>query len=122
MKNTCAFTVATIILILISTFFISATVVSQCRENVSERELYYQELEQDYVKEIRSYLHTQGYENSGVTLTRTVDEQGNREYKVALHHKYLEKLPLNERENIFRVIEDMAFEEEGCIFFVNLLI
>ena len=122
MKNTYAFVAATIILILISTFFISGTVISQSRGNVNEKELYYQALERDYVKEIRSYLHSQGYENSGVTLTRTVDELGNREYRVVLHHKYLEKLSPQEQEIFFQTIANMAFQEEGCSFLVNLLV
>ena len=121
MKNTCTFIVVTILLVLISTFFISGTVQSQSAENISENEKYFQELEREYVREIRDYLNAQGYENSGVTLTRTVDAQGDREYRVTLHHKYLEKLSKQERENIFGIIADMAFQEDGCIFRVNLL-
>ena len=122
MKNTCTFIVVTILLILVSTFFISGTVQSQSAENISETERYYQELEKEYVREIRNYLNTQGYENSGVTLTRTVDEQGSREYQVTLHHKYLKKLSPQEQENIFEMIEAMAFQADGCIFQIKLLV
>jgi len=122
MKNTYAFISVTILLILVSTFFITGTVQSQSVKNPGETERYYQELEKEYVRDIRDYLNANGYENSGVTLTCTVDEEGNREYRVTLHHKYLEKLSGPERENIFAEIADMAFWQNGCIFRINLLV
>ena len=122
MKNTYAFILVTVVLILVSTFFITGTVQSQAANNTGEAERYYQELEKEYVRDIRDYLHTKGYENSGVTLTRIVDEEGKREYQVMLHHKYLEKLSGQERADVFRAIEDLAFRVDGCIFQIKLLV
>jgi len=122
MKNTCTFIIVTLLLILVSTFFITGTVQSQSAKNINETEKYFRELEKEYVRDIRNYLNAQGYENSGVTLTRTVDEQGSREYQITLHHKYLEKLSAPEKESIFETIVNMAFQADGCIFQVNLLV
>ena len=77
-------------LVLISAFFITKTVQGQADDDAVVSEKYYQALEQEYVSEIRAYLNEQGFLNSGVTLTRVVDEQGSRDYQVILHHKYLE--------------------------------
>ena len=115
------FILVTIMLILISVFFITKTVQGSADINIAEKERYFIDLEQEYVSEIRTYLNEQGFTNSGVTLTRVVDEEGCREYQVMLHHKYLEKLSNEERGELFEVIEAMAFDEEGCIFQINLL-
>lgn len=125
MKNTAkniTFIATTIILILCSAFFITSTVQSQAAGKISVDEKYYQTLEKEYVSEIRAYLNEQGFVNSGVTLTRVVDEQGNRDYQVTLHHKYLEKLSAEEREIIFETIKAMAFGADGCNFQINLLV
>ena len=125
MKNSAkniTFIAATIMLVLISAFFITKTVQGQADDDAVVSEKYYQALEQEYVSEIRAYLNEQGFLNSGVTLTRVVDEQGSRDYQVILHHKYLEKLTVEEREVLFEEIKSMAFEDTGCIFQINLLI
>ena len=116
------FILVTLMLILVSSFFICATVQSQTMGDRCEDEAYYQVLEKAYVKEIRAYLDEQGFENSGVNLTRVLDAHGNREYHITLHHKYLEKLCYAERERLFVEIEKMAFQADGCIFQINLLI
>jgi len=125
MKNTTkniTFIAATIALVLISAFFITKTVRGQADHEMIACEKYYQVLEQEYVSEIRVYLNEQGFENSGVTLTRVLDEKGIREYRITLHHKYLEKLSEEERNEIFGAIKNMAFENTGCIFRINLLV
>ena len=116
------FIAATIVLILISAFFITKTVRGEADHERIATEKYYQVLEQEYVREIRAYLNAQGFENSGVTLTRVIDETGVREYQITLHHKYLEKLSMEERNEIFGAIKNMAFENAGCIFRINLLV
>ena len=125
MKNSIkdvTFTVVTIILVICSAFFITKTVQGQSNTDVAAKEGYYQALEQEYVNEIRTYLDEQGFLNSGVMLTRVVDEQGSREYQVTLHHKYLEKLSEEERQAIFKEIEGMAFGADGCIFQIKLMV
>ena len=116
------FIAATFILILISAFFMTKTVRGQVDHELAACEKYYQVLEQEYVSEIRAYLNEQGFENSGVTLTRIIDEQGIREYQITLHHRYLEKLSTEDRDAIFTAIKNMAFENTGCIFQINLLV
>lgn len=125
MKNSAkniAFITATIILILCSAFFITKTVRGQVDSETAVNEKYYQVLEQEYVSEIRKYLNEQGFKNSGVALTRIVNEQGRRDYQVTLHHEYLEKLSEQEKENIFGEIKALAFEADGCIFRIKLLV
>jgi len=115
------FIMITILFVLISAFFVVGTVQSQSAGKLSVNEEYYLELEREYVREIREYLGAKGFENSGVTLTRVVDEYGNRIYDITLHHRYLNQLDLDEREDLFREIEEMAFSVVNGCFRVKLL-
>ena len=67
------------------------------------------------------YLEEKGYRNSGVALTRVVDEEGERSYEMTLHHKNLYKLSTEEQETILKEIATMAFHVSGCKFQVKLL-
>lgn len=115
------FVLCTIALVLCLAFFISGTVQSQKDGGVTVDEDAYQVLEEQYVEEIRDYLEEQGFRNSGVTLTRTVEKDGERVYEVALHHKNLYKLSDKEQEALFQIIEEKSFNVMGCEFQVGLL-
>lgn len=115
------FIVTTVFLVLCSAFFVTKTVQGQSNVDMREQEHYYMVLEQEYVSDVRAYLNEQGFTNSGVTLTRVVDAQGTREYQVVLHHKYLEKISDTELQQIFEKVKELSFQEEGCIFQINLL-
>ncbi len=115
-----AFVLFTIFLVLVMTLLVSETVMSQTRGDITVDERYYQVLEQEYVKEIRVYLEEQGYRNSGVSLTRVV-ENGERTYEMMIHHRNLEKLSERELMELFGQIEGFAFEVADCTFQVSLL-
>lgn len=116
------FVLFTVVLVLVCAFFVSGTVVSQSREALRVDEEYYQELEERYVREIRDCLNDQGFCNSGVTLTKTVEATGERNYEVLIHHKRLSRLTGKEQAELFSEIEEMGFDLAGCNFQVNLLL
>ena len=76
------FWAVTIILILVTAFCCAGTVLSRARFSERELESYYREMESRLVEEAREYLDRQGYENSGVMLTRVVDMAGSRELRI----------------------------------------
>ena len=116
------FGIFTLVLIVGIWFFVSGTVVSQGDGCISVDEQYYQVLEKEYVKEIRSFLTEQGFENSGVNLTMMEDESGNRSYSVEVYHKGICKLSDEEQEELFGKVEEMALDVAGCRFEISLLI
>lgn len=116
-----AFVLFTLVMVLTAAFFITGTVASQSKGNICVDEEYYQVLEEEYVREIRNCLEEQGYRNSGVTLTKTVETDGERNYEVQVHHKKLYKLTAQELEELFLEITGLGFEVAGCNFQVNLL-
>ncbi len=116
------FVLFTLILVLCIAFFIDGTVVSQSDDKVTVDEEYYQVLEREYVREVRSFLAEQGYENSGVNLTMVADAEGNRNYYMELYHRKIAGLTETQKGELFDAIKDMAFQVVGCEFEVGLLL
>ena len=99
------FGVITVLLAFIIAFCTTGTVMGMEKGSIKVDEKYYRQIEQEYVSRVRSYLNDSGYDNSGVTLTKVLYEDGSREYTLNIHHKRLEKLTSTERE---RLKEELA--------------
>lgn len=117
MKKTVCFIGATILLILTTAFCVAGTVQSQSNKKVQLAESFYQQMEEGYMDELRAYLTEEGYINCGIMLTRTVYEDGTREYQVVLHHNRFERLSDTQMCALKEAVEEKAFEAEGCSFF-----
>ena len=120
-RKEAVFVMITVFLVLIMWLFVSETVMSQTEGNITVDEEAFLELEDDYVGAVRTYLEGKGYRNSGVALTRVVDESGDRSYEMVLHHKNMYKLSSEEQEAMLAEIATMAFHVSGCKFQVKLL-
>ena len=48
----------------------------------------YQLQEIQFKQEIRTCMEDMGYFNSGITVTKIMNENGSREYNVRVHHQY----------------------------------
>jgi len=120
-RKEAVFVMVTVFLVLVLWLFVSETVMSQTEGNITVDEEAFAELEKDYVDTTREYLEGKGYRNSGVALTRVVDENGERRYEMVLHHKNLYKLSTEEQEKLMEEIATMAFHVSGCEFLVKLL-
>lgn len=110
------FAVGTVLLIFIIAFSVTSTVKSQSREELAANETYFRVLEKEYVTAMRDYLNEAGFQNSGVMLTRTVFEDGSREYQIAIHHSRIAGLSEAEQEELTEVLLEKAFIEENCSF------
>ena len=100
--------------------FTSATVQSQEGELIVD-EAGMRAMEREYVQEIRTYLESQGYENSGVNLTYVTEEDGQRSYMVLIHHKRISKLSEDKKQSLFSEVEEMAFQVSGVEVCINRL-
>lgn len=112
-----SFVMATFILVFVMAFCCTGAVMS--RTNVSTRELegYYQELEKGLVEDARLLLSERGFDNSGVMLTRVIDENGSRQYTLTIHHGRISKMSEEDREILMAELEQIVFEDENSIFF-----
>lgn len=113
-KSTLMFITITVLLIAISVFCITGTVRSQSRAEGHEMEKYYHLQEMDMLAQTREKLEALGYSDSGVNLTRVVDEAGGREYTFAIHHRKIGTLAEEELEELERVLICDAGFTESC--------
>jgi len=99
MKNT-TFVIVTAILVCIIAFLIAGTVKGQESGANVETESYYKEKEAQLLDEMKEYLSKEGFYNSGVTLNRVVEADGNREYTFTIHHNRIDKMSDADRQNL----------------------
>lgn len=97
LKGTIVFWAVTVLLVAISAFCITGTVMSQSNIGGKEMENYYREQEEKLLSRTKELLEDLGYPNSGVTLTRVVDEEGKREYTFTIHHRKIDRMDEEER-------------------------
>lgn len=91
------FYMTTAMLILIIGLCVGGTVKSGSLNETQQIENRVQE--QQLLTQMRQYLEENGYRNSGVTLTYVTDEDGRCEYTFTIHHKKIDAMNEEEREN-----------------------
>lgn len=116
MKKFIGFVTVTVLLVFVTAFSITGVAKCQSREDMEIAESYYQQLEQEYVKEMREYLTAQGFLNSGVMLTRTVYEDGSRECHISIHNGRFDRLTEAQKADLILALSEKAFKEENCSF------
>jgi len=120
-RKEAVFVLVTVFFILSLWFFISEKVMSQNSGTVTVDEEAFLELEGNYLSQVKAYLEDEGFQNSGVALTRVVEADGSRRYEITLHHKKLNKLSREEKEELKESIEELAFGVSGCEFQIKFL-
>ena len=102
-------------------YCVSGTVHSSEKVERREREKYYREIEAEYVKEVRVFLNEEGYSNSGVTMTKVIDEEENRSYTMTIHHRGIGNLQQEEQEQLQEELLQIRREKmEGVITYIFL--
>ena len=114
--STIAFVAVTIFLIAVIAFCVAGTVISQTDIGAQEMENYYREQEKELLAETKAYLNENGFQKSGVTLTRVVDSEGKREYTFTIHHGKIDKMSEAERIELAESLAEWAVIDENCTF------
>lgn len=114
------FGVITVLLILVIAFCVKGTVFSKENHERAKENHYFAVLEDEYLEQAKGLLEKQGYHNCGVTMTRVTLEDGSREYTVLLHHRKLQKLAVEEREELLEALCTMEFSHGTCSFVYEL--
>lgn len=121
-KKTTLFISVTIVFVLIATFCISATVVSQSHISEQAQEDYRKAQEKEYITVLRSYLAQQGYHNSGVTLTSVTDTDGTQTYTATIHHAAIDRLTEKERQDLKTRLAAVPITMQNNIYHEFLII
>ena len=88
---------------------------------LQNRDEYYEELEDCYVKALREKLSIDGYRNAGITMTKVFYEDGEREYTVRLHHKRMERLTMQEQQELLEELAQIEFADSECRVYLKFL-
>ncbi len=111
----------TFMLVVVSALCISGTVISQEKGKSRVEEQYYHQVEQEYVKAMRTFLAEAGYKNSGVTMTYVLLENGSREYTITIHHKKISALDELQKQQLKQECKKVDYPVEDCIFYHEFL-
>ena len=122
LKNAVVYVVVIIVSVTVVSLCINQTAFSRGQIARSEMEGYYQTLEKETVRQVRTYLDEKGFINSGVTLTRMVDEEANRYYTLTVHHGKIDKMDEKERESLGKDLEQFYFAADNCTFCHEFLV
>lgn len=93
-----AFYITTVALILTIVLCVGNTVRSE--DSAEAQRIENRAQEQQMLTQMRQYLNENGYRNSGVTLTYVTDAAGNYEYTFTIHHKLIDEMSEEQRENL----------------------
>ncbi len=115
-KRNLVMVILTVMLMGIIFFFVSMIAKSTTDFSRVELEGYYKPLEDKLVEDARSYLEQAGFRNCGVMLTRVIDDEGEREYKLTVHHAKLNALTEEMREEVAAGFEQLYFQDEHSSF------
>lgn len=120
-RKNIVFGVMTTVLVMVILLSTSQTVMSKEKADLRSIKQYYAVKEQEYVSEIKAVLSEMGYSNSGVTLRRVSDEEGNRIYTIMIHHQRIDSLSVEEKEKLKKQLGMAEFEDAACCFIYEFI-
>lgn len=92
--------IITALLILTAAFCVGGTAFSMERNDYTQENERYAQLEDTFKERAREVLEERGYRNSGVTITWTRDQDGARSYRVEIHHRGIGSLDEDGKERL----------------------
>lgn len=115
------FYLLTIGLLLFSFMMMTVSVNAAEDKRLQHKDEYYEEIEDCYIRELREALSTGGYRNAGITMTKVFYEDGQREYTVKLHHKRMERLTMQEQQDLLDELSEIEFADNECMVYLKFL-
>ena len=82
-------------------------------ERITNDKAEYQLQETELKNEIRACMENLGYYNCGITMTKVMDENGKREYRVLLHHMDLDKADSERVNELYLMLSYIQMPEEN---------
>lgn len=99
------------------TFITTSITVISCKKGAaSDNAAYYHQLEQAYVKEARKVMNEQGYFDAGITMTRRMNEAGDRIYTVKVHHNRLNNASFEKTNELMELLSNIPFEDGQVLY------
>ena len=112
-KTVVTATVITAVMVLV--LWSACGIKANAAERADNDRMEYQIQENTFLKEIRNCMEEEGYYNSGVTLTKIMDTDGSREYKVMVHHSDIDLEDEEKIASIYSLLCQVSFEDENIM-------
>lgn len=109
-NSTAGFVILTLLLILVTGFSVVGTVRGQEDTLAIEEEHFYRKQEEILLEDTREALKQLGFSNSGVTLNRVVDAEGDRTYTFTIHHSRIDSMTDSGRRELASRLETLTEE------------
>lgn len=113
-KNTVV-TATVITAVMVLVLWSACGIKANAAERADNDRMEYQIQENTFLKEIRNCMEEEGYYNSGVTLTKIMDTDGSREYKVMVHHSDIDLDDEEKIASIYSLLCQVSFEDENVM-------
>ena len=105
------------LVIAVVTFITTSITVTSCKKGAaSDNAAYYHQLERAYVKEARKVMNEQGYFDAGITMTRRMNEAGDRIYTVKVHHNRLNSASSEKTNELMELLSNIPFEDGQVLY------
>lgn len=104
-KDMLAYFIVGILLVTAISMWMSVSVKSRSREKLLFDNRCYEEAEAVYKDKVSSVLESFGCHNSGLTMTRIVSLEGEREYYIQIYNSKIQKL---EKEECWKLKEEIS--------------
>lgn len=121
-KKNFSFVIAVIISVLIISFCMTETVMGQSRTEHRREKQYYSAMEKEYYADMKALLTRKGYVNSGITIRWVLEETGERNYTVMIHHRRITQLDDVGKEDLLQELMKTEFQDAGCTFCYEFLV
>ncbi len=121
-KKNFSFVIAVIISVLIISFCMTETVMGQSRTEHRREKQYYSALEKEYYADMKALLTRKGYVNSGITIRWVLEETGERNYTVMIHHRRITQLDDVGKEDLLQELMKTEFQDACCTFCYEFLV
>lgn len=92
-------------------FFTAKTMVIMAESGQQAEKEFYHEMEMEYLNKTREILSESGYSNSGVNMTKIIDEDGSRTYSVKIHNRRINALEDTEKEELLNALRNINFAD-----------
>lgn len=121
-KKNFSFVIAVIISVLIISFCVTETVMGQSRADYRREKQYYSAMEKEFYADMKELLTQKGYINSGITIRWVLEETGERNYTVMIHHRRISQLDDAGKEELLQELMKTEFRDTGCTFSYEFLV
>lgn len=96
-----------ILLIVVTILWCVVGIKVNAAEKAENDRVEYQLQEIQFKQEVRECMENMGYFNSGITVTKIMNEDGSREYSVRVHNQYLNMDDCDKVDEIYDTLSDV---------------